>query len=259
MTSIISCNVNGLKAYYEKGALDELISKFNPDILCIQETKCSEANVGYWICHHNYTYIPFSNSNHFKKGYAGVATFIREELKTQIKSVEMPDILDEYGEGRIVTVEFQDYYLVNVYTLNSGNKNDLRIEWDKRFKHYIMALKSKGNVVIVGDLNIVPSQLDYWSDFDAATDSYPGLMQFERDGYAKLISECNLIDTFRKLQPETRSYSWYSYRGGARELNHGWRIDLGLVSDKFIDNVIDSKVHSEFEGSDHTPIELIIK
>lgn len=258
MIKIISANVNGLKSYYEKGAYDNLVGTFSPDILCLQETKCSESKVGYWISDYNYEYIPYASSNHWKKGYAGVATIIKEDILKKVRAVSTPHLYHNYGEGRIVTVEFDDFTLVNVYTLNSGDKDEERSDWDKLFLDYINNLTHQGQVIIVGDMNVVPSYLDYWGNYYDVIDSMPGLKDFENKNYKKLLSECHLTDSFRQLHPETRAYSWYSYSGGAREQNHGWRLDLALVSDGYMTNVKYSEVHSKFEGSDHSPIELVL-
>jgi exodeoxyribonuclease-3 len=269
---IISINVNGLKSYQEKGAFDELISTYDPDILCMQEVKCSEADVGFWTSDYHYQYIPFANSNHWKKGYAGVATLVKEKYKNNINHVYFPDFYPEYGLGRIVQVNFSftpikngqitkyiNFSLVNVYAMNSGNKESERINWDKNFTSHIADLLQDAPVIICGDMNVVPSELDYWSDYEDAIDSMPGLMQFEKDEHYRRMKLCNLKDSFRELHPETRAYSWYSYRGGARENNQGWRIDLFEVSEDLMPLVEDSQVFSKFEGSDHCPIGLSLK
>jgi len=266
---IISANVNGLKAYYEKGALDKLIRTYDPDILCLQETKVSELTVGYWFADYNYEYIPYANSNHWKHGYAGVATLVKEKYQQNVMHVYYPDFYPEYGLGRVVQVNFSfwpstnerfknavRFSLVNVYAMNSGNKENERINWDKNFTAYIEDLKQDAPVIICGDMNVVPSELDYWADYESAIDSMPGLMQFEKVEHYRRMELCNLKDSFRELHPETRAYSWFSYRGGAREKNQGWRIDLFEVSEELMPIVEDSVVFSKFEGSDHCPIGL---
>lgn len=259
--NIVSINVNGLKAFYEKGAFDELISRFNPDILCIQETKCSESKVGYWISDYNYEYVPYAISNHWKHGYAGVATLIKESVLDRHKAVYYPTFPEfkEHQLGRVVVNDFDDFQLINIYWQNSGDKDEQRRVFDKNLHSYIKYMCSRKHTIVIGDLNVVPSELDYWGNFEANRDSLPGLKYYEESNHNRLKNECNLVDSFRELNPETRSYSWYSYQGGAREKNHGWRIDLALVSKNFMGNIKSSKVHSNFLGSDHCPIELIIE
>lgn len=257
--NIISYNVNGLRAFADKGALDNIIDSYQPDILCMQETKAPESIVASYSTKWDYKYVPFSNSSRYKKGYAGVSTWISEDKLGLLKGVYTPKIMDGYGDGRLVILDLTDYFLVNVYTLNSGNKDDLRIQWNSLFTNLIKSLLTNNPVVIVGDLNIVASELDYWSNYEDAIDTYPGLMRFEIDHFYDMKSECKLVDSFRQLHPYDRRYSWYSYQGQARERNRGWRIDYGLVSESLMNRVKDSLVLSEVTGSDHSPIQLIIE
>lgn len=264
--NIVSINVNGLKAFYEKGAFDSLITRFSPSILCMQETKCSESKVGYWISDYNYQYVPFSSSNHRKHGYAGVTTLVNEDLMGQFIDADYPvfDGLDDYGYGRIVVVKFESFNLLNVYTLNSGDKDEQRVHWNSQFRKYVKELLKENNLIIVGDMNVVSSQLDYCGRLIDTDDACPGLKLYERTDHDEFMKETKMIDTFRFFYPETRCYSWFSYQNQAYKNNNGWRIDLALVNNSMISNlkldhvITDSKVHPDFIGSDHRPIELIL-
>lgn len=245
----ISYNVNGLRAFSNHGGLD-LIMCMKPDLICFQETKCDDDIFNSFVYKYEKEYNIYHAMSHFKGGYAGVGILSKID---PIKS-EVIELGNEYESGRIVELEYPNYYYIGVYTLNSGGKDELRISWDVMFKDYIKS-KSKP-VIIMGDLNVVPEKYDYWGDYESVIDSGPGLMQFEIDGYNKLISDCNLIDTFRYKHPLTNRYSWFSYRGNAYNNNHGWRLDQALISKELINNVVDSDILDKFRYSDHCPIVL---
>jgi exodeoxyribonuclease III len=238
------------------------MKKFQPDILCLQETKCSESNVGYWIADYNYEYIPFSCSNHWKKGYAGVSILVKDTHLDKINAVHLQkqSIEQTYMGGRFIAVEFDNFILVDVYVLNSGDKDDYRKKFDIDFMNYIKSLQRYNkNIVIVGDMNVVPTHKDYWGDFVSAKNSMPGLKDYEREGLIDLMSKCDLVDSFRELHPDSKCFSWFSYAGDAFKQNKGWRIDLGLVSRDLMPYIGESMIFSEFGGSDHRPIAINIK
>jgi len=249
---IISINVNGLRAYDSKGALEELITHYDPDIICIQECKC-EFQIAYDIFS-RFGYNATTNPSKYKAGYAGVVNAIKESAKIQPDSIGIPEIMSGYGSGRVLTYHFDNFSLVNVYTLNSGGKEDLRIQWNKLFDQYIAYLQQFNPIIIVGDLNVVSGELDYWSDYQSAIDSGPGLYEFEINHFHEMLRSNDLIDTYRYLHPTDRKYSWFSYRGNARELNHGWRIDYCLCSNSLKSSILRSEVLSNLDGSDHSPI-----
>lgn len=248
---ILSLNINGLRAFINNERALAIEKYFDTDVICFQETKCDPTTVKN-LCNTYFPHKTFSNSSKFKNGYAGVTTLVAPELLGRLINCYSPDIMDDYGSGRVVVSIFDTFTLVNVYTLNSGGKQDYRIDWDERFNSFISTLLRP--VIIVGDLNVVGSNLDYWGDYNRAIDTMPGLYKFELDGFEKLKRDQDLVDTFRFRNPETRAYSWYSYRGNARNQNQGWRIDYTLISKSIIDKVNSVKVLSNTNASDHCPV-----
>lgn len=269
--NIVSINVNGLNAYYNKGALDDLISRLNPDILCMQEIKCN-INKANSIFENYPQYITHINGNSFKSGYAGVATLVKNDLDLPMTSFEMPELkledgdidedkqFDMYSSGRIVKVNFEGFTLYNVYVMNSGSDKDYyRKLWDKKFRELLSLDESynKYPIIITGDLNVVSDKNDYWGNYYNAIDSGPGLFKFEINDYHLRNEYFKLVDAFRSKYPDDRSFSWYSYRD--HNQNHGWRLDYFLISESLMKSVVDSKIFSNIIGSDHRPIQLILK
>lgn len=254
---IISWNVNGVRAWLSKdGSMDWVLSQ-NPDIFCIQESKAMKEQVpdeAFADFHYH-----FWNSAQ-KKGYSGTAIF--SKTKPLSESYGLPtlpkDELD--NEGRVITLEFKDFYLVNVYTPNT--KPDLaRLEyrykiWDKAFLKYVRDLSKKKEVVFCGDLNVAHNEIDLKNP--KANKGGNGFTDEEREGLQNYIDN-NFVDTFRALYPEVAQYSWWSYRFNARKNNTGWRIDYFLVTQKIFKKVKDSKIADSIYGSDHCPIILELK
>ena len=251
MTKMISWNVNGLRAIYKKGFVD-IFNEINADIFCIQETKLQEGQIDlsfpgyemYW----NYAE---------KKGYSGTAIFtkIKPILVTKGIGIEEHD-----KEGRVITLEFEDYYLVTVYTPNSQTelkRLDYRMKWEKDFKAYIKELEKKKPVVICGDLNVAHKEIDLKNPKTNRKNA--GFTDEERKKFTELLND-GFIDTFRYFYPnEEGKYSWWSYRFSAREKNAGWRIDYFITSPALKDRLEDARIHTEIMGSDHCPVELKIK
>ena len=251
MTKMISWNVNGLRAIYKKGFVD-IFNEINADIFCIQETKLQEGQIDlsfpgyemYW----NYAE---------KKGYSGTAIFtkIKPILVTKGIGIEEHD-----KEGRVITLEFEDYYLVTVYTQNSQTelkRLDYRMKWEKDFKAYIKELEKKKPVVICGDLNVAHKEIDLKNPKTNRKNA--GFTDEERKKFTELLND-GFIDTFRYFYPnEEGKYSWWSYRFSAREKNAGWRIDYFLVSEALKDKLKSANILSDIMGSDHCPVELILK
>ena len=251
MTKMISWNVNGLRAVYAKGFVD-IFNKINADIFCIQETKLQEGQIDlnlpgyemYW----NYAE---------KKGYSGTAIFTRIKPISVKKGI---GVEEHDKEGRVITLEFENYYLVTVYTPNSQTelaRLDYRMKWEKDFKAYIKELEKKKPVVICGDLNVAHKEIDLKNPKTNRKNA--GFTDEEREKFTELLND-GFIDTFRYFYPnEEGKYSWWSYRFSARKKNAGWRIDYFLVSEALKDKLKSADILSDIMGSDHCPVELILK
>lgn len=245
----LSWNVNGLRACLGKGFLD-YFWKQDADAFCLQETKLQPGQVELELPgYHQYWHSAV------KKGYSGTAVFCKREPLSVAY-----DIGDEAmtGEGRSITLEFEDHYLVTVYTPNAQQglaRLDFRMAWEDAFRTYLHALDEKKPVIVCGDLNVAHQEIDLknpktnWGN--------AGFSDEERGKMTQLL-DSGFTDTFRYLHPEeTGIYSWWSYRFKAREKNAGWRIDYFLVSDRIKDRVKEANIHTQVMGSDHCPVELI--
>ena len=248
---LVSWNVNGIRAAVKKGFL-EAVEHLDADVLCLQETKAQDEQViealsgleGYRI---------FTNSAE-KKGYAGTAILSRLEPL----DVSLDIGVDEHDrEGRVTRAELEDCHLVTVYTPNSGNglkRLDYREQWDAAFLCYLQRLEADKPVIVCGDLNVAHREIDLARP-KANYNKTAGYTQREIDGMDNLIS-AGYVDTFRHLYPEEVRYSWWSYRGGAREKNVGWRLDYFIVSDSLKDRIVEAEILNEVTGSDHCPVVL---
>ena len=247
---LVSWNVNGLRACVGKGFL-EVFQNLDADVFCVQETKLQEGQIALELdgYHQYWNYA-------VKKGYSGTAVFTKEEPL----SVSYGIGKDEYDvEGRAITVEFENYYLVNVYTPNS--QRDLarlgyRLIWEDLLKDYLVMLGEKKPVILTGDLNCAFSELDLKNAKSNRGNS--GFTDEERQKMADLF-EAGFVDSFRHLYPElTDHYTWWSYMSRVRERNIGWRIDYFIVQSTIADKIKEAKIHSDIMGSDHCPISLEI-
>ncbi len=255
-TKLISWNVNGIRAALKKDFLN-FVKKENPDILCIQETKAHPDQVDEILKDYDHH---FWNSAE-KKGYSGTAVFSKiKPIKIIYGDGPMNDT-----EGRVITLEFEDYYLINVYTPNSKRQLE-RLEdrqiWDRNFLKFIKEFEKKKPVIICGDLNVAHKEIDIARpDSNKTTKTKPGTAGFtdqERKGMDNYLDH-GLIDTFRHFHPEKIQYSWWSYMFNARKNNVGWRIDYFLTSQKLKLKLKDAKILSEVMGSDHCPVTLELK
>ena len=249
--TLISWNVNGLRACVQKGFTD-YFEKSGADVFCIQETKLQEGQIdfapegyyGYW----NYAE---------KKGYSGVAMFTKTEPVSVTYGMNMAE---HDTEGRIITAEFEKYYLVTCYTPNSQNelkRLDYRMEWEAAFRSYISELEGKKPVIICGDLNVAHKEIDLKNPKTNRKNA--GFTDEERREMTALL-DSGYIDSFRYFYPAAEGeYSWWSYRFKAREKNAGWRIDYFLASEKLKDSLKSASIHQEVFGSDHCPVELVIE
>ena len=246
----ISWNVNGLRACMQKGFLD-FFKEADADIFCLQETKLQAGQLelslpGY---HQYWNYAQ-------KKGYSGTAIFTKKEPL----SVSCGIGIEEHDqEGRVITLEFDDFYFVTCYTPNSQNelaRLSYRMEWEDAFLAYLDGLKEKKPVVFCGDLNVAHQEIDLKNPKTNRRNA--GFTDEEREKFTRLLTH-GYIDTFRYFYPDaTGMYSWWSYRFKAREKNAGWRIDYFVVSHELADRLQDAKIHTEVFGSDHCPVELTI-
>lgn len=248
---LISWNVNGLRAVYNKN-FKEIFELLDADIFCIQETKMQEGQLAVEFD----GYEKFFNSA-VRKGYSGTAVF----SKIKPISVSYGIGIEEFdNEGRVITLEYDKFYLVNCYTPNSQReltRLEYRMQWEDNFRTYLKNLDDIKPVILCGDLNVAHEEIDLKNP--KTNRGNAGFTDEEREKFSKLL-ESGFIDSFRCLYPEkTDCYSWWSYMGRAREKNIGWRIDYFVVSKKVKTNIIDSKIHQEIYGSDHCPVELDIK
>ncbi len=244
----ISWNVNGLRAARAKG-FDEIFLALSPDFFCLQETKLQEGQIE--IAFDGYeSYWCYAE----KKGYSGTAVF----TKHHPLSVSYNIGVEEHGhEGRAVTLEYEDFYLVCVYTPNAQDglrRIDYRMAWEDAFRDYLLSLDEKKPVVVCGDMNVAHEEIDLKNPKQNIGNA--GFSYEERGKFTELL-ESGFTDSFRYLYPEKRdAYSWWSYRAAARERNVGWRIDYFLVSDRLRGNIKEAFILPEVMGSDHCPVGL---
>lgn len=247
----ISWNVNGLRAVCGKG-FEDIFKQLDADFFCLQETKMQAGQLdldfegyrSYW----NYAE---------KKGYSGTAIFSRREPVSVSYGI---GVAEHDSEGRVITLEFEDFFLTTVYTPNSQDglrRLDYRMVWEDAFRSYLTSLAGKKPVIVCGDMNVAHEEIDLknpkTNHFNA------GFTDEERSKFSQLLSE-GFTDTFRHLYPGLKdSYTWWSYRTRGRERNVGWRIDYFLVSDALKDRIEAASIHSEIFGSDHCPVELVLK
>ena len=245
---LISWNVNGLRACLNKGFVD-FFTAADADIVCIQETKMQPGQAEV-----NFTgYEQFWNSAE-KKGYSGTAVFSRIQPIAVSYGMGLPE---HDQEGRIITLEYDEFQLVNVYTPNSQRglaRLEYRMQWEDDFRDYVGRLDRKKPVVVCGDLNVAHREIDIKNP--AANKNNAGFTPQERAKMTELL-EAGLTDSFRHLYPDRRdAYSWWSYMGNARERNVGWRIDYFLVSRQIQNQIREAEIRMEVQGSDHCPVVL---
>ncbi|MDG2247171.1 MAG: exodeoxyribonuclease III [Flavobacteriales bacterium] len=250
---LVSWNVNGIRAAVKKEFIAKIGSELNsPDVICLQETKAQDDQVSEAL-HGLEGYHVYSNSA-IKKGYSGVA------LLTKSAPIEVSyglGIEDHDTEGRVLTAEFESYYVVTVYTPNSQNelkRLPYRKEWDEAFKEHMLQLEAKKPVIVCGDLNVAHQEIDIARPKPNYNKS-PGYTQTEIDGLSAIL-EAGYVDTFRHLNPDEVKYSWWSFRGQARAKNVGWRLDYFILSKQLLSNLSNATILNEVEGSDHCPVGL---
>ena len=261
---IFSWNVNGIRAVQKKGLLEPFVKKFKPDILCIQETKAQEDQVAELFEAEYPEYEQYWHSAE-RKGYAGTAIFTKIEPIQAIYGI--PDNIkkkykleDSFGdttkEGRVLTLEFDHYYVSTVYTPNAKEgllRIPMRLEWDPAYLEYMKKLEKKKPLIYCGDFNVAHTEDDLARPKE--NDGNKGFTKEERDGLDAMI-DAGFIDTFRMSHEGNGFYTWWSHWGGARDRNVGWRIDYIMTSSVFKDEIKQANIHPEVMGSDHCPVSI---
>lgn len=246
----ISWNVNGLRACAQKG-FDDSFNTLDADFFCLQETKMQPGQLDLEFL----GYQSFWNSAD-KKGYSGTAVYTRHTPLNVTYGIG----IDEHDhEGRVITLEMEDFFLVCVYVPNSQDglkRLDYRMRWEDDFRAYLLGLASRKGVIVCGDLNVAHNDIDIKNP--SSNHHNAGFTDEERARFSTLL-ESGFVDSWRLLNPEEVKYSWWSYRFHARENNAGWRIDYFLVSDSLKDRIRGAEIHNEIFGSDHCPVELVLE
>ncbi|ERJ72406.1 exodeoxyribonuclease III [Porphyromonas sp. oral taxon 278 str. W7784] len=246
----ISWNVNGLRAVFGKGFPD-IIKELDADFVCLQETKMQAGQLDAELP----TYTSYWNFAE-KKGYSGTAIYTRHEPLSVAYGIDIPE---HDTEGRVITLEYPDFYLVTVYVPNS--QDDLRrlgyrVTWEDAFRAYLKGLDKKKPVIVCGDLNVAHKEIDLKNPKSNRKNA--GFTDEERGKFQELL-DAGFVDTFRHFYPDQRDiYSWWSYRFKARERNSGWRIDYFVTSERLVPRLTSAKILTEIYGSDHCPVELVI-
>ena len=246
---LVSWNVNGLRAVVKKN-FEEVFKTLDADAFCLQETKLSEGQL-------NLAFEGYQSVWNYaqKKGYSGTAIYTRIQPLAITRGIgdERHDT-----EGRVITIEYPDFYLIDVYTPNSQTelaRLDYRMEWEDAFLSYVKNLDTIKPVIICGDLNVAHNEIDLKNPKSNRTN--PGFTDSERAAFGRLL-DAGFVDTFRALHPDQQTYSWWSYRFSARAKNIGWRIDYFLVSQRLMPRVTAATIHTDIPGSDHCPVSLTL-
>ncbi|MCQ2295496.1 MAG: exodeoxyribonuclease III [Bacteroidales bacterium] len=251
---LISWNVNGLRAVCQKGGFDEIFNSLDADIFCLQETKLQQGQID--IAFPGYqSFWSYAN----KKGYSGTAVFTRVQ---PLRRVDVPVLDSEVfpgNEGRLVVLEFEDFFLINCYTPNSQDelkRLDFRMRWEDYLRSYLIELDQQKPIIYCGDLNVAHNEIDLKNPKTNHLNA--GFSDQERSKMTELLSS-GFIDTFRMFNPDLEgAYTWWSYRFQARAKNAGWRIDYFICSNRLQSRIRQSTIHNEIYGSDHCPIELVL-
>ena len=250
MKKFISWNVNGIRACVQKGFLDSF-KALDADIFCLQETKMQEGQLTLELAGY-YQYWNYAE----KKGYSGTAIFTKEKPIAVFNGMDIPS---HDTEGRLITLEFENYYFITCYTPNAQDglkRIEYRMKWEDDFREYVKSLDKNKPVILCGDLNVAHNEIDLKNP--KSNRGNAGFSDEERGKFTELLAS-GFTDSFRYLYPDTEgAYSWWSYRFKAREKNAGWRIDYFVVSDRIAKDIREAKIHSEIFGSDHCPVEIEI-
>ena len=247
---LVSWNVNGLRACVQKNFMEDF-KKLDADVFCLQETKLQEGQIDLDLPGYE-QYWHYAE----KEGYSGTAVFTK---KTPLSVTYGIGVEEHDHEGRVITLEFEEFYLVTVYTPNSQNelkRLDYRMEWENAFRAYLLALKEKKGVIVCGDMNVAHKEIDLKNPKTNRQNA--GFTDEERAKMTELL-DSGFVDSFRYFYPDAEGiYSWWSYRFQARAKNAGWRIDYFLVSEELAERMDSASIHTDILGSDHCPVELQI-
>lgn len=250
MKKMISWNVNGIRACVQKGFMDSF-KELDADIFCLQETKLQEGQISLELedYHQYWNYAE-------KKGYSGTAIFTKEEPINVFYGLDIPR---HDTEGRLITLEFENFFFITCYTPNAQDglkRIEYRMDWEDCFREYLVSLDTTKPVIFCGDLNVAHEEIDLKNP--KSNRGNAGFSDEERGKFSQLL-DAGFTDSFRYLYPDlTGMYSWWSYRFNARANNAGWRIDYFCVSDSIKDRIKEAKIHNQIFGSDHCPVELVI-
>lgn len=251
MIKLVSWNVNGLRACVKKGFLD-VMNELDADVFCVQETKLQEGQIDLDLPEY-YQYWNYAQ----KKGYSGTAVFTKEKPISVSNGIGMEE---HDQEGRVITLEYEEYYLVTCYTPNSQSelkRLPYRMKWEDDFRAYLKSLEKDKPVILCGDLNVAHNEIDLKNPKTNRKNA--GFSDQEREKFTELL-QAGFIDTFRYFYPDVEgAYSWWSYRFKAREKNAGWRIDYFCVSEELSDRLAEAMIHTDIMGSDHCPVSLILE
>ncbi|THD66468.1 exodeoxyribonuclease III [Robertkochia marina] len=251
---IVSWNVNGIRAVVKKDFFDT-VKDLNPDVLCIQETKAQVDETEQALSDISDDFNIAANAAE-QKGYSGTAILSKNDFLSTSTGVGKEE---HDSEGRVICSEFEDFYLVNVYVPNSGQKLvrlDYRETWDNDFLNYLKSLEKKKPVIVCGDMNVAHKAIDLKND-KSNYNKTAGYTQKEIDGMTRFL-ENGFVDTFRHFHPEEVAYTYWSYRFSARKKNIGWRLDYFLISESLVDKVEKIEILSDIMGSDHCPVALTL-
>ena len=262
---LVSFNINGIRSNNknsENNALLTIIKDYDPDIILLQEIKCSSCNMNEFVKYKQYPYI-ILNPSKTRKGYSGVAVMSKlkpDNIYLDFNYLQKKIDYDFVNEGRVITLEFNNYFIVTCYTPNSKVHLE-RLEertqiWEPLMREYINKLQQTKPVILCGDLNVAHKNIDIFNHKGHSKSA--GFTNDEREEFSKLLTECNVIDTYRELYPEEKQYTYWSYLGKAREKNKGWRIDYFLISKQLRKKLNNSMILDHIFGSDHCPILLNI-
>ena len=247
---LISWNVNGLRAVAGKGFAD-IFTELDADFFCLQETKLQAGQLDLEFLGYR-SYWNYAE----KKGYSGTAIYTRQEPLAVSYGI---GVEEHDHEGRVITLEMEDFFLVDVYTPNSQDglrRLEYRMQWEDAFRAYLCGLALRKGVIVCGDMNVAHEEIDLKNP---ATNHFnAGFSDEERAKMTELLA-AGFTDSWRALHPQEVKYSWWSYRMAARERNVGWRIDYFLVSDNFRERIVSADIHNDIFGSDHCPVELVIR